>query len=76
MFLKGMDLFQRGARTCSSEVQRMMEAVGYIDFDETVIRCCVSPWCEDEDEKRVARWFNICLIDSIEAMVIVSRAEF
>lgn len=74
-FLEGMDYFQRSARILSEEVQRMVEAAGYADFEETKIRCYVSPWCDDTHERLVARWFNICLTEGIEAMSLVPLVE-
>lgn len=75
LFLTGMDGFQRSARVSSSQVRRMMEAAGYVQFDEIVIRCCVSPWCADPHEKIVARWFNAGLTEAIEAMSLVPLVE-
>ncbi len=75
LFLIGMDRFQRSARVSSSQVQHMMEAAGYIEFDETIIRCCVSPWCDDPHEKLVARWFNAGLTEAVEAMSLAPLVE-
>ena len=74
-FLEGMDHFQRSARILSPKVQCMVEAAGYVDFEETIIRCCVSPWCNDPGEKLVANWFNLCLTEGIEAMSLVPLVE-
>ncbi|KAH8713603.1 Secondary metabolism regulator laeA [Beauveria bassiana] len=75
LFLKGMDGFQRSARVSGSKVRHMMEAAGYIDFDEIIIRCCVSPWCDDAHEKLVAKWFNIGLTEAVEAMSLAPLVE-
>lgn len=74
-FLDGMDEFHRSARISGQNVQRMVEAAGYVDFEETIIRCCVSPWCRSEEEKLVANWFNICFIEGIEAMSLAPLVE-
>lgn len=57
-FLGVMNEFHRIARISGQKVQRMVEAAGYVNFEETIIRCCVSPWCHSEGEKLVANWFN------------------
>ncbi|KAM3563268.1 hypothetical protein ARSEF4850_002425 [Beauveria asiatica] len=75
LFLKGMDGFQRSARVSSYKVRHMMEAAGYIEFDETIIRCCASPWCDDAHEKLVAKWFNIGLTEAVEAMSLAPLVE-
>ncbi|KAJ2980233.1 hypothetical protein NQ176_g2761 [Zarea fungicola] len=75
LFLKGMDGFQRSVRVSSSNVRRMMETAGYVEFDETIIRCCVSPWCDDPHEKLVAKWFNVGLTEAIEAMSLAPLVE-
>lgn len=75
LFLEGMDGFQRSVRVSSYQVRRTMEAAGFIEFNETVIRCCVSPWCDDAHEKLVAEWFNIGLTEAIEAMSLAPLVE-
>lgn len=70
-----MDDFQRSARISSPKAQRMVEAAGYVDFKETKIRCCVSPWCDDTRARLVANWFNVCLIEGIEAMSLAPLVE-
>lgn len=74
-FLGGMDDFQRSARLYSPRVRRLIEAAGYIDFEETIVRCCVSPWCNGSRERLVANWLNVCLIDGIEAMSLAPLVE-
>lgn len=70
-----MDDFQRSARVSSPAVQRLIEDAGYIDFQETIIRCCVNPWCDDPAERLAANWFNICLTESIEALGLAPLVE-
>ncbi len=70
-----MDGFQRSARVDATNVKAMMEAAGYIDFEERTIRCYVNPWCDDPNEKRVAQWFNLCLIDGVQAMSLAPMIE-
>lgn len=53
-FLGGMDKFQRSARVSSPKV--LVEAAGFVDFKETIIRCCVNPWCDDPHDRLVADW--------------------
>ncbi|TQW09882.1 methyl transferase [Cordyceps javanica] len=74
-FLQGMDGFQRSARVSTGNVRAMMEAAGYVNFEERTIRCYVNPWCSDPGEKRVAQWFNLCLIDGVQAMSLAPMVE-
>lgn len=70
-----MGRFQRSARISSPEVQRIVEAAGYVNFEETILRCCVSPWCDGTRGRLVANWFNVCLIEGIEAMSLAPLVE-
>lgn len=74
-FLQGMDGFQRSARVDARNAKAMMEAAGYVNFEERTIRCYVNPWCDDPNEKRVAQWFNLCLIDGVQAMSLAPMVE-
>ncbi len=56
-------------------MQRMIEAAGYTGFQETILRCCVSPWCDGSHEKLVAKWFNVGLIEAMEAMGMAPLVE-
>lgn len=74
-FLRGMDGFQRSARVNTGNVRRMMEAAGYVDFEERTIRCDVNPWRNNAEAKIVAQWFNLCLIDGLQAMSLAPMVE-
>ncbi|ATY58519.1 methyltransferase LaeA [Cordyceps militaris] len=67
-FLQGMDNFERSARVDTKGVKKMMEAAGYVNFEERTMRCYVNPWRADPDENKVASWFNYCLIEGLQAM--------
>ena len=73
--MQGMDGFQRSVRINTRHVQRMMESVGFTDFKEQIIQCYVNPWSDDDHEKNVAQWFNLGLIDGLEAMSLVPFVE-
>lgn len=53
----------------------MMEAAGFVDFREDYIRCYVNPWCANPLEKLIAQWFNLCLIDGVQAMSLAPMVE-
>ncbi|KAJ6787956.1 hypothetical protein PWT90_09357 [Aphanocladium album] len=74
-FLRGMDAFQRSARVHTATVKGMMQAAGFVEFEERTIRCYVNPWCEDAHDKVVAQWFNLCLIDGVQAMSLAPMIE-
>lgn len=52
-----------------------MEAAGFTDFREEVIRCYVNPWMSDRHERDVARWFNLGLSHGIPAMSTMPMIE-
>ncbi|KAJ3495770.1 hypothetical protein NLG97_g3154 [Lecanicillium saksenae] len=74
-FLQGMDGFQRSARVHTPSVRGMMQAAGFVEFEERTIRCYVNPWCDDAQDKLVAQWFNLCLIDGVQAMSLAPMIE-
>ncbi|KAK8150838.1 hypothetical protein G3M48_005933 [Beauveria asiatica] len=74
-YLQGMDGFHRSARVDTLKVKAMMEAAGYVNFEERLIRCYVNPWSPNAEERRAARWFNLCLIDGVQAMSLAPMIE-
>ena len=74
-FLAAMDLCHRRARVVSSDIRNMMEQVGFVDIQEQTIRCYVNPWSPDPQEQETARWFNMGLNHSLEALGLMPMVE-
>ncbi|KPM40712.1 hypothetical protein AK830_g5848 [Neonectria ditissima] len=75
LFYQGMDEFDRGARVIPEETRRMIEAAGFTDVKEEVIKAYVCPWSPDRAERDLARWFNLGLTHSLEALSLMPLIE-
>ncbi|KAF7540769.1 hypothetical protein G7Z17_g12130 [Cylindrodendrum hubeiense] len=75
LFYDGMDQFNRRARVMPQETRQMIEAAGFTDVREEVIKAYVCPWSEDRAERELARWFNLGLTHSLEALSLMPLIE-
>nr|AMD39000.1 methyl transferase [Fusarium babinda] len=75
LFLDGMDRFNRSARVTPQETQQQLEAAGFTDVRHEVTKAYVCPWSPDRQEREIARWFNIGLSHSLEAMSLKPLIE-
>ncbi|KAL4730618.1 hypothetical protein ACLX1H_002655 [Fusarium chlamydosporum] len=75
LFLDGMDRFNRTARVMPQETRQLLEATGFTDVKQEVIRAYVCPWSSDRQERDIARWFNIGLSHSLEALSLKPLIE-
>lgn len=75
LFYDGMDQFNRRARVLPHETRQMIEAAGFTDIKEEVIKASVSPWSEDRADRTFARWFNLGLSHSLEALSLMPLIE-
>lgn len=58
-FLRGLDNANRSARISSDERKRLLEDAGFVDVQEQVIRCNMSPWTAIPHENDKAQWLNL-----------------
>lgn len=75
LYYSGMDQFNRSARVRPQDTRQMMEAAGFTDVREEVIKAFVCPWSVDRREREIARWFNFGLSHSLESLGIVPLVE-
>ncbi|KAH6973339.1 hypothetical protein EDB80DRAFT_900504 [Ilyonectria destructans] len=75
LFYDGMDHFNRCARVKPQETRQMIEAAGFTDVREEVIKVNVCPWSENKAEHELARWFNLRLTQSLEALSLMPPIE-
>ncbi|KAH6977717.1 methyl transferase [Ilyonectria destructans] len=75
LFYDGMDQFNRRARVLPHETRQMIEAAGFTDISEEVIKAYVCPWSEVRAERKLARWFNLGLTHSLEALSLMPLIE-
>ncbi|KAJ4271423.1 hypothetical protein NW762_000125 [Fusarium torreyae] len=75
LFLDGMDHFNRSARVTPQETRQLLEASGFTDVRQEVIQAYVCPWSPDRHEREIARWFNLGLSHSLEALSLVPLVE-
>lgn len=74
-FLAAMDRCNRSVRIRSHETRHLMEQAGFVDVEEQTIRCYVNPWSSDVHEQEKARWFNLGLGHSLDAMGLMPMVE-
>lgn len=53
----------------------MIEEAGFVDFEQRTICCYVNPWSEDPKERKVAKWFNLGLRYSLQALGLMPMIE-
>ncbi|KAF7548281.1 hypothetical protein G7046_g8731 [Stylonectria norvegica] len=75
LFYTGMDEFNRTARIRSYETRQMIEAAGFTEFKEEVIKAYVCPWSQDRRIRELARWFNLGLSHSLESLSFMPLIE-
>ena len=46
----------------------MLQAQGFIDIREQIIRAPLNSWPTDPHQKQIGRWYNIGLTEGLEAM--------
>lgn len=46
----------------------MLEAQGFVDVQDTVIRLPINTWPADLHQKDIGRWYNLGLCEGLEAM--------
>ncbi|CAF3449113.1 unnamed protein product [Fusarium graminearum] len=75
LFFDGMDRFNRIARVVPQETRQLLEATGFTDVKQEMIRAYVCPWSSDRQEREIARWFNIGLSHSLESLSLKPLVE-
>ncbi|KAI9806533.1 MAG: Secondary metabolism regulator lae1 [Piccolia ochrophora] len=48
--------------------RHMLQQAGFVDIQETVIRVPLNAWASDSHSKDVGRWYNLGLIEGLEAL--------
>ncbi|KAL9089236.1 MAG: hypothetical protein Q9165_005804 [Trypethelium subeluteriae] len=48
--------------------RQMLQAAGFIDINETVIRAPYNSWPADPHQKEIGRWYNLGLTEGLEAL--------
>ncbi|KAI9689841.1 MAG: Secondary metabolism regulator lae1 [Bathelium mastoideum] len=48
--------------------RQMLQAAGFIDINETVIRAPYNSWPADPHQKDIGRWYNLGLTEGLEAL--------
>ncbi|KAF5002189.1 hypothetical protein FDECE_10696 [Fusarium decemcellulare] len=75
LFLAGMDNFNRSARVEPEDTRRMIEAAGFTEVGQEVIRAYVCPCSLDWRKRKLARWFNCALTYSLEPFSFMPLIE-
>lgn len=48
----------------------MLERQGFVDIQEEVIKIPLNPWPQEESGKVLGRWYNLGLIQRLEALTL------
>ncbi|KAF2458167.1 methyltransferase LaeA [Lineolata rhizophorae] len=48
--------------------RQMLQQAGFIDIQETIVRCPINSWPADHHQKAIGRWYNIGLVEGLEAL--------
>ncbi|KAM0192625.1 hypothetical protein ACHAPA_009328 [Fusarium lateritium] len=75
LFYEGMERFNRDARVIPQQTRQLLETAGFTDLRHEVIQAYVCPWSPDRHEREIARWFNIGLSHSLEALSLKPLIE-
>ncbi|OJJ45620.1 hypothetical protein ASPZODRAFT_133477 [Penicilliopsis zonata CBS 506.65] len=52
----------------SRETLRHLEEAGFTEIDHQMVGLPLNPWHQDEHERKVARWYNLAISESIETL--------
>ncbi|CAI6339500.1 unnamed protein product [Periconia digitata] len=64
------DATARGGRPIAYEhnTRQLLQAAGFIDIQETIIRAPFNSWPNDPHQKEIGRWYNLGLTEGLEAL--------
>ena len=48
--------------------RQLLQAQGFVDIDEQIIRLPLSPWPADSHQKEIGRWYNLGMSEGLEAL--------
>ncbi|KAJ5936303.1 Secondary metabolism regulator laeA [Penicillium verhagenii] len=56
----------------SREAVRNLQEAGFTEIDHQMVGLPLNPWHNDEHERKVARWYNLAMSESIEALSLAT----
>ncbi|KAL5334887.1 methyltransferase [Aspergillus crustosus] len=59
---------QRPIAHSSRETIKDLEEAGFTEINHQIVGLCLNPWHENEHERKVARWYNLAVSESIETL--------
>lgn len=64
------DATHRSARPIAYQhnTRQMLQAAGFIDIQETIIRAPYTTWPSDPHQKEISRWYNLGITEGLEAL--------
>ncbi|KAI5467358.1 methyl transferase [Mariannaea sp. PMI_226] len=71
LYFDAMDQLNRTARLKSHDTRQMLEAAGFTDIQEKVVKAYLCPWTSDWQEQELAKWFNLGVSHSLEAFTLI-----
>ncbi|KAJ5331680.1 Secondary metabolism regulator laeA [Penicillium atrosanguineum] len=59
---------QRPLAHSSRDTIRNLQEAGFTEIDHQMVGLPMNPWHDDEHEKKVARWYNLAISESVESL--------
>jgi len=52
----------------NTNTRQMLEGQGFVDISEQIVRVPLNPWPTDPHQKDIGRWYNLGLVQGLEAL--------
>jgi hypothetical protein len=52
----------------NTQTRQMLSALGFVDLTEHIIKVPMNPWPSDPHQKDIGRWYNLGLVQGLEAL--------
>lgn len=64
------DATQRASRPIAYQhgTRQLLQAQGFVDIEETIIRLPLNSWPADAPSKEIGRWYNLGMVEGLEAL--------
>ncbi|KAH0542631.1 hypothetical protein FGG08_002954 [Glutinoglossum americanum] len=65
-----VDATQRAGKSIAYQhtTRQLLQAAGFVDIAETIIRAPYNPWPSDPHHKDIGRWYNLGMTEGLEAL--------
>jgi hypothetical protein len=75
-YMEGMRQAGRSTRLDPARVCRQLEQAGFVDVQQVVTPCHLSPWSHKEHENIASKWLNLAFTDGLEARSLLPLIDY